>query len=102
MATQPGPHLGVFVAAVIVEDDVDDLAGQDLSLDRVQKADELLMPVPLHAAADDLAFEHVEGGKQRGRAVALVVMGHCPSGPASAASPAGCGRAPGSAISHRR
>src|SRR5215472_5576148 len=79
MPIQPGPHLGVFVAAVIVEDDVDDLAGRDLSLDRVQKADELLMPVPLHAAADDLAFEHVEGGKQRGRAVALVVMRHRPA-----------------------
>jgi hypothetical protein len=29
------------------------------------------MPVPLHAAADHLAFEHVECGKEGGRAVAL-------------------------------
>src|SRR5262245_10226805 len=79
MPIQPGPHLGVFVAAVIVEDDTDDLAGRDLSLARVQRADELLMPVPLHAAAADLAFGHVEGGKQRGSAVALVVMRHRPA-----------------------
>ena len=30
------------------------------------------MPVALHAAADDLAIEHIEGGEQRGGAVALV------------------------------
>ena len=34
------------------------------------------MAVALHAAADDRAVEHVEGGEQRGGAVALVVMGH--------------------------
>jgi hypothetical protein len=48
---------------------VDELAGRDLGFDRIEEADELLMPVPLHAATDDLAFEHVEGGKQRGRAM---------------------------------
>ena len=36
------------------------------------------MTVPLHAAPDDLAFEHVEGGKQRDRAVALIAMCHRP------------------------
>ena len=39
-----------------------------LSLDLVEKADELLMPMLLHAASDDLAFEDVEGGKQGGGA----------------------------------
>ena len=34
------------------------------------------MAVALHVAADDGAVEHVEGGKQRGGAVALVVVGH--------------------------
>ena len=33
------------------------------------------MGVPLHAPADHAAFEHVEGGKQSGRAVPLRV---CP------------------------
>ena len=30
----------------------------------------------LHAAPDDLALEHVEGGEQGGRAMPLVVVGH--------------------------
>ena len=42
----------------------------------VEKADELLVPVLLHAAADDRPIEHVECGEQRGRAVALVVVRH--------------------------
>src|SRR5207248_1781287 len=53
MAIEPGAHLGVIMAAVIVEDDVDELAGPGLGLDRVEGANELLMPVALHAAADD-------------------------------------------------
>jgi hypothetical protein len=40
-ADEPGPHLGVLVAAVVVEDDMDDFAGRDRRLDRVQKTDEL-------------------------------------------------------------
>jgi hypothetical protein len=55
---------------------MDALFGRDLSLDLVEKADELLMPMLLHAAPDELAFEHVEGGKQGGGAVALVVVCH--------------------------
>ena len=72
VAGEPGNHLRLFVGGVVVEDDVDDLAGRDLCLDGVEEADELLMA--LHAAADDGAVEDVEGGEQRGRAVALVVM----------------------------
>ena len=34
------------------------------------------MGVLLHAAAEDSAVQHVEGGEQGGRAVALVVVGH--------------------------
>ena len=49
------------------------------ALDGVEEADELLMAVLLHAAADDRAVEHVEGGEQGGRAVALVVVGHGPA-----------------------
>ena len=40
---EPGLHLGVLVAAVVVEDDVDNFAGRDRRLDRAQKTDELLM-----------------------------------------------------------
>jgi hypothetical protein len=44
--------------------------------DRVQEAEELLVPMALHAAAEHRAVEHVEGGEQRRGAVALVVEGH--------------------------
>ncbi len=81
MAAQPFDHLGVLVGGVVVEDGVDGLAGRDLALDGVQEADELLMAVALHAAADDLALKHIEGGEQGGRAVALVIMGHGPGSP---------------------
>ncbi len=76
MALEPGTDLCVLVGRVVVEDDVNQLSGRALGLDGIEKADELLMPVPLHAATDDLAFQHVEGGKQRRRPMPLVVVGH--------------------------
>ena len=62
----------MLVAAVIVEDDVDDLASRDLAFDRIEEADELLMSVALHAAADDLALEHLE---QRAKRILLGLSG---------------------------
>ena len=53
----------MLVAAVVIEDDVDDLADPRLGLDCVEKANELPVPMALHAAADNFAVEHVEGGK---------------------------------------
>src|SRR3972149_8751316 len=47
-----------------------------LLVDEFEEADPLAMAVPGHAGSDDAAFEHVDGGKQRGRSVALVVVGH--------------------------
>jgi hypothetical protein len=44
----------------------------------IEKADELLMTVTLHASADDLAFHHVERGEQGGGAMPLVVVGYRP------------------------
>ena len=49
---------GCFMGGIIVEDGVDHLAGRDGPLDGCDEADELLMPMARHAAADDLAFEH--------------------------------------------
>lgn len=78
MTAEPSAYLGVLVNRVVVEDGVDHLAGRDLGLDGVEEADKLLMAMALHAAADDLALQHVEGGEQGGRAVALVVVGYGP------------------------
>src|SRR6478672_4464273 len=81
MAIEPFADLRVFMGRIVDEDAMDSLFGWDLSLDLVEKADELLMPMLLHAASDYLAFEHVEGGKQGGGAVALVVVGHSGDAP---------------------
>src|SRR5205085_8860097 len=71
MTIEPGARLGVLMRPVIVEDDVDDPADRNLGLNGVQETDELLVPVTLHAAPNDLAVEHVERGEQGGGAVAL-------------------------------
>src|SRR6266478_5763109 len=74
---EPRANLGVLVCCVVVEDDVDDLAGGNVGLDRIEKPYELLMAMALHTATDDLAFQDVERGKQGGGAMPLVVMRHC-------------------------
>ncbi len=81
MPPQPFDDLRVLVSGVVVEDDVDDLAGRHLCLDLIEKADEFLMAMPLHALADDRAVQHVEGGEQRSCAVTLVVMRHRSAAP---------------------
>ena len=55
---------------------MDRLVGRHFTLDGIEKADEFLLPVALHAAPDDLAFRDIEGGEQGGGAAALVVVGH--------------------------
>ena len=52
--SQPLPHLRMLVGAIVVENGVDHLAGRDRALDGVKKADELLVGVPWHAAADQV------------------------------------------------
>ena len=64
---------------VVVDDVVDDSCGGDGALNGVEEADELLVAMPSHAAPDHGSIEEVERGEQRGRAVALVVMGHRPA-----------------------
>ena len=78
VADEPGAHLGVLVGGVVVDHGVDHLAGRHGGLDLVEEADELLMPVALHVAADHRAVQHVERGEQRRRAVPDVVVGHRP------------------------
>src|SRR5712671_883388 len=79
MPGQPCLYLGMFVGRVVVDDGVDRHSHRHLRLGGVEEADELLVPVALHVAADDGAVEHIEGGKQRRCAMAFVVVGHRPS-----------------------
>jgi hypothetical protein len=66
----------MFMSSEVVKHDVNRLAGGDLALDGVEKADELDVAVALHAAADDSAVEHAKRSKQGGSAVPLVIMRH--------------------------
>ena len=75
------------MGGVVVEDRVDRLAGWNLALDGVEKADELLMPVALHVAADHRAVEDVHRGEQRRRAVPPIVVGHGSERPFFSGSP---------------
>src|SRR5271169_2873402 len=52
MARQPFAHGWMLVGGIVVEDRMDRLAGGDFALEGVEKADELLMPMALHVAAD--------------------------------------------------
>ena len=79
MISDPGEDLGVFVGGVIIGDGMDDLSGGDSSFDSVQELDKLLMSMLFHAAPYDGSIQNVERGEQRGRAVAFVIVGHCPA-----------------------
>ena len=59
-------HLRVLVGAIVVEDDVDDLADRHLRLDGIEEADELLVPMVMHVATNDGAVEHVESSEEGG------------------------------------
>ena len=77
MPGESGLHLRMLVGGVVVDDSLDDPAGWHRPLDGIEEADELLMPVALHAAADHGAFRHIQCREQRRRrAMALVVMCH--------------------------
>lgn len=79
MASEPLDHFGMLVSGIIVEDDMNGLAGGRLRLDAVEEANELLVTVALHALPDHRTVEHVERGEERGRSIAFIVMGEGPT-----------------------
>src|SRR3954468_7866685 len=64
VASEPGDDLRVFVGRVVGGEDVHGLGGRDGLLAGVEEADELLMPMALHTAADHLSVQHVERREQ--------------------------------------
>src|SRR5262245_680013 len=76
MAGEPSLHLGMLVGGIVVKDGVDGLSLRHLRFDGVEEPDKLLMPMALHVATDNGAIKHVEGSKQRGGAMPLVIMRH--------------------------
>jgi len=72
---EPDANFGVLVGGVVIDDEMQVERDRNAFIKMPQEGQELLMAVPGLALDDDLAALHVEGGKQRRRAVAHVVMG---------------------------
>ena len=73
---EPALHRRGFVGGVVVHDQVKGEFWRRVLIDGFEKLHKLLGAMTRQAFAEDLAVEHVEGGKECGGAVALVVMGH--------------------------
>ena len=78
MPVEPSLHLGMLVTGVIVDDGMDPLTGRDRALNGIEEADEFLVAVSLHAAAQDDAIECIvdsiriiSSGSTDGRPIAL-------------------------------
>ena len=74
MPLEPGLHAGMLVRPVVVHNQMQHALGQRLGVDLLQEPDELLMPMPRHAVADDRPIEQAQRREQGGRAVAFVIM----------------------------
>ena len=81
MFFEPRHDVGMLVGGVVVDDDMDRLFLGHSGLDDVQKPDELLMAMALHALANHLALKDIERREQGGDAMALVIMGYGASAP---------------------
>src|SRR5215210_8034792 len=93
MTRQPAAHLGMLVRRGVIDDEVQVLVGGRDIVDNSQKLQPFLVAVSVVAHADHRAIQGVQRGKQRRRAVTLVVVRH-----RAAAS----GRVPGSGPSRPR
>src|SRR5260370_40220457 len=74
MTGQPGFDLGMFVSGVIVHQQVHVEVGRDVEVQMLEKGQELLMAMAWFALRNHAAIEGVEGRKERGGAVAEVVV----------------------------
>ena len=66
----------MFVRAVIVHDQVQRRLVGELFIQAAQELQELLVPMALITLAHDLALQDLQCGKECGRAIAFVVVGH--------------------------
>ena len=71
----------MFMSGIIVNDRMDMFACRYGRLDRIEEADVFLVPVFLHALADNFAIQHVKGGEQGGGAMPLIVVRHRAAAP---------------------
>jgi len=73
MLAQPMTHVGVFVRRIVVDDEVDLLAGRSAFFNQAQELNPLLMTVPLMKSIQDLSAAHIHGREQSGRSMAFVM-----------------------------
>src|SRR5215831_16864061 len=71
---EPALHGRTFVGAVVVHDEVNVQLGRYFLFQFAEEFDVLPAPMATQTVPNHLAGQNVEGGKQRGRAVALVVV----------------------------
>src|ERR1700751_624584 len=76
MPGKPTLDAWMLVRRIIVGDAVNIQLLRRCPVNRFQEFEELLMTVPRHTLADNLAFENIERGKSCCRAIALVIMRH--------------------------
>ena len=72
---EPSPDLEMLMSGVVVDDEMDIELSRHIGLDVPQEGEEFLMTMAGFALGDDRAVEHVEGGEQGSRAMAMVVVG---------------------------
>ena len=73
---QPGENVVVAVGFVVVADHMDLQAFWNLAVDRAEELQELSVAVLSQALADHHSGQDVQRSKERGRAVAFVIVGH--------------------------
>src|SRR6516164_7512963 len=76
VAFEPGPHIGMFVSPVVVQDQVQRDFTWKLLIQSAQEAQELLMPMSLITLANHLPPEGFQSGKQGSGAVTFIVVRH--------------------------
>src|ERR1700677_70385 len=63
IAFEPSADIGMLMGGVVIDDGVDRLPRRNLSFDDIEEADELLMAMALHVAADHRTVEDVHRGE---------------------------------------
>ena len=76
VARQPPLDRGVFVRGIVVGDQMQGLALGDLAINQPKKLQPFLVPMARQAGGDKGALRDMQGGKERGGAMALVIMRH--------------------------
>ena len=69
----------MLVGPVVIHDEMEGEFRWSFAVDLLEESDKFLVPMAWHAVADHLAIEHAQRCKQRGSAIALVIVRHGPT-----------------------